>query len=91
MLVYYTFPRLYEFGERRWNDILTGKYHRIQRKTCPSAALPTTNPTWIDPGMNPVLHGERPATNRLSHSTAQAQCYYVNILMCYFRTFYLSA
>jgi hypothetical protein len=36
----------------------------------PSATLPTTNPTWIDPGMNPGLRGERPATNRLSHGTA---------------------
>jgi len=25
MLAYYAFPRWYEFGERRWNDILTGK------------------------------------------------------------------
>jgi hypothetical protein len=36
----------------------------------PSAALSTTNPTSIDPGANPGLRGERPATNRLSHGTA---------------------
>jgi hypothetical protein len=36
----------------------------------PSATLSTTNPTWIDPGSNPGLRGERPATNRLSHGTA---------------------
>jgi hypothetical protein len=36
----------------------------------PSATLSTTNPTWIDPGANPSLRGERPATNRLSHGTA---------------------
>jgi hypothetical protein len=36
----------------------------------PSATLSTTNPTWIDPGANPALRGERPATNRLSHGTA---------------------
>jgi hypothetical protein len=36
----------------------------------PSATLSTTNPTWIDPGANPGLRGERPATNRLSHGTA---------------------
>jgi hypothetical protein len=36
----------------------------------PSATLSTTNPTWIDLGTNPGLHGERPATNRLSHGTA---------------------
>jgi hypothetical protein len=39
-------------------------------KTCPSATLTTTNPTWIDPGSNPGLRGERPATNRPSHGTA---------------------
>jgi hypothetical protein len=36
----------------------------------PSATLSTTSPTWIDPGSNPGLRGERPATNRLSHGTA---------------------
>jgi hypothetical protein len=34
----------------------------------PSATLSTTNPTWIDPGANQGLRGERPATNRLSHA-----------------------
>jgi hypothetical protein len=36
-----------------------------------SATLSTTNPTWKDPGANPGLCGGRPATNRLSHGTAQ--------------------
>jgi hypothetical protein len=36
----------------------------------PSATLSTTNPTWIDPGANPGLRGERLATNNLSHGTA---------------------
>jgi hypothetical protein len=36
----------------------------------PSANLSTTNPTWIDPGANPGLRGERPATNRLKYGTA---------------------
>ena len=35
-------------------------------KTCPSAILSTTNPTWTDPG----VRSERQATNRLSHGTA---------------------
>jgi hypothetical protein len=35
----------------------------------PSANLSTTNPKWINPGANPGLRGERPATNRLSHGT----------------------
>jgi hypothetical protein len=68
-LAYYAFPRWYEFGERRWND-MTGENRRTRRKTCPSATLSTTNPTWIDPGSNPGLRGERPATNDLSHGTA---------------------
>jgi hypothetical protein len=33
--------------------------------------LSTTNPTRTDPGSNPGLRGEKPATNRLSHSTAK--------------------
>jgi hypothetical protein len=39
-------------------------------KTCHSATLSTTNATWTDPGPNPGLRGERPATNSLSHGTA---------------------
>jgi hypothetical protein len=50
--------------------ILTGEKRRIRRKSYPSATLSITNPTWTDPGVNPDLHGERPATNRLSHGTA---------------------
>jgi hypothetical protein len=37
----------------------------------PSATLSTTKPTWIDPGANPGIRGERPATNDLSHGTAR--------------------
>jgi hypothetical protein len=37
--------------------ILTGK------RTCPSAILPTTNPTRTGLRMSRCLHGERPATN----------------------------
>jgi hypothetical protein len=69
-LAYYAFPRWYEFGEWRWNDILTRENRRTRRETCPSATLSTTNPTWLDPGENLGLRGERPATNHLSHSTA---------------------
>jgi hypothetical protein len=47
--------------------IVTGENRRTRRKSSPSATLPTTNPAWIDPGANPVLRGERPATNDLSH------------------------
>jgi hypothetical protein len=53
--------------------ILTGENPRTRRKNCPSATLSATNPTWIDPGANPGLRGERPATNDLSHGTARAE------------------
>jgi hypothetical protein len=55
--------------------ILTGENRRTRRKTCPSATLSTTNPTWIDPGANPGLRGERPATNHLSHGMALYSSY----------------
>jgi hypothetical protein len=51
--------------------ILTGENRRTRRKTCPSTILSTTKPTWIDPGTNPCLRGERPATNDLRNGTAQ--------------------
>jgi hypothetical protein len=60
---------IYEHGERRWNDIDRENWG-TRRKTCPSAILSTTNPTWIDPGTNSGFRGERAATNRLSHGTA---------------------
>jgi hypothetical protein len=50
--------------------ILTGKDRRTRRKTCPSATLFTTNPTWIYQGMNLRLRGKRLTTNGLSHGKA---------------------
>jgi hypothetical protein len=50
---------------------LTGENRSTRGKTCPSATLSTTNPTWTDPGLSPGLRGERLATNRLSHGTAR--------------------
>jgi hypothetical protein len=41
---------------------LTVENRRTGGKTCPSATLSTTNPTWTEPGSNPGL--------RLSHGTA---------------------
>jgi hypothetical protein len=52
---------------------LTGKTRSTREKTCPSTTLSTTNPTWTDPGLDPGLRGERPATNRLSHGTAVSE------------------
>jgi hypothetical protein len=49
---------------------MTGENRSIRGKTCPSATLSTTNPTWTDPGSNPGLRDEIPATNRLSHGAA---------------------
>jgi hypothetical protein len=64
-------PGWYEYGEPRWNDIDRG--NRItRRKTCPSATLSTTNSAWTDPGTNPCLRGERPATNRQNHVTTNS-------------------
>jgi hypothetical protein len=51
---------------------LTGENQSTRGKTCPSATLSTINPTWTDPGLNPGLRGERPASNRLSHGTARS-------------------
>jgi hypothetical protein len=56
--------------EHRWNEIDRGKPKYYGEKTCPSATLSTTNPTWTDPASNPGLHGERPETNRLIYGTA---------------------
>jgi hypothetical protein len=42
----------------------------VKGKTRSSATLSTNNPTRNDPGLNPGLRGQRPATNRLSHGTA---------------------
>jgi hypothetical protein len=72
---YYSSPRWYECGERRWNDTLTGENRRTRRRSCQSASLSTTNSTRIDPGRNPGFRGERPATNRLSHGTALGSPY----------------
>jgi hypothetical protein len=53
----------------RWNQNFRGK-PKYSEKTCPSATLSTTNPTWPDLGSNPGHHGGKPATNRLSYGTA---------------------
>jgi hypothetical protein len=44
---------MYDYGEPQWNDIDRGNLKNSE-KTCPSAILPTTNPTWTDPGVNPT-------------------------------------
>jgi hypothetical protein len=44
---------------------------KYSEKTCPSAALSTTNPTWPDPYSNLGRRGGKPAINCLSYGTAQ--------------------
>jgi hypothetical protein len=56
--------------EERWNDIDRGKQKNVGKKTCISATLSTTNPTWTEQGANSGLRGERPATKSLSRGTA---------------------
>jgi hypothetical protein len=40
------------------------------RKTCPTAILALTNPTWTGLGFNLGLHSERQMTDYLNHGTA---------------------
>jgi hypothetical protein len=56
-----------------WNEDWQGK-SKYSEKTCPSATLSTTNPTWLDPGLNPVCRGGKPATNRVSYGAALSLC-----------------
>jgi hypothetical protein len=48
---------------------MIGRGKKYSEKTCPSAALSTTNPTCC-PDANPSRRGGKPATNRLSYGTA---------------------
>jgi hypothetical protein len=56
-------------GEFWWNEDWQGK-PKYSEKTRPSATLPSTNPTWPDPGMNPGRRGGKPANNSLSYGAA---------------------
>jgi hypothetical protein len=51
-----------------WNDI-DGKIERLEEKPVQCHFIHHRS-HWIDPGANPGHHGERPATNCLSHGTA---------------------
>jgi hypothetical protein len=54
----------------RWNENWQGK-PKYPGKTCPSAALSTTNAAWPDTGSNPGRCGGKQTTNRLSSGTAE--------------------
>jgi len=45
---YYLFSGKYTNVESNGGMILTGENVRTRRKSCPSAILSTTNPTWTD-------------------------------------------
>jgi hypothetical protein len=47
-------------------DAWQGKW-KYREETCPSAALSTTDPTWLEAGSNPGLRGGKPANNRLRY------------------------
>jgi hypothetical protein len=59
----------------RWNANWQGK-PKYSEKTCPSATLSTTNPTWPDSSSNAGRRGGKPATNRLSYGTALLSPYF---------------
>jgi hypothetical protein len=58
---------IYEYGERRWNDRVKPKNSQRNLSQC-HFVHHKSHMDW--PGVNPGLRCERPATNRLSHSTA---------------------
>jgi hypothetical protein len=54
---------------RLWNENRQGK-PKYSEKTCHSATLSTTIPTWPDLGSNPGRCDGKPANSRLSYGTA---------------------
>jgi hypothetical protein len=56
----------------RWNENWQEKL-KYSEKTCPSANLSTTNPTWHNLGSNPGRCGGKPATNRQRYGTAELE------------------
>jgi hypothetical protein len=67
-MAYCASPGWLWWWRNRWND-WQGK-PKYSEKTCPSAALSTTNLTCC-PYANPGRRGGKPATNRLSYGTAK--------------------
>jgi hypothetical protein len=66
-MAYCASPGWLWWWRNRWNN-WQGKPN-YSEKTCPSAALSTTNPTCC-PYANPGRRGGKPASNRLSYGTA---------------------
>jgi hypothetical protein len=63
------FSSFFQVMEHRWNEVYR-RNPKYSGKNLSSATFSSTNPTWIDPGLNPDLRGGRLAINRLSHGTA---------------------
>jgi hypothetical protein len=70
-MVYCTCPWWLWWCRIWWNEDWQGK-PKYSEKTCPSATLATTNPTWPDPDSNTGRRRGKPATNRLSYGAATA-------------------
>jgi hypothetical protein len=67
-------PAPCDYDDKRiwWNEDWQAK-PTYSEKTCPSATLSTTKPTWPDPGANPDRRSGKPATNRLSYGAAKSR------------------
>jgi hypothetical protein len=63
-----TVPALGDHDDGEIGGMMIGRGKYLE-KTCPCAALSTINPTCC-PDANPGCRGGKPATNRLSYSTA---------------------
>jgi hypothetical protein len=61
------------FRSNRWNANWQGKL-KCSEKTCPSATMSTTNPTWPDAGSNPGRRCGKPSTNLQSYGTDSVLC-----------------
>jgi hypothetical protein len=48
----------------------TGKGTEVLGENLPQRHSSTTNPTWLNLGLNPDRRGGKPATNRLSYGAA---------------------
>jgi hypothetical protein len=49
-------------------------------RTCPSAILSTTDPTWTDPCLHPGRHSGKLVNNRQSYDTALRPGYIFRII-----------
>jgi len=57
--------------EQWWNKTDRVKQKNSKKIPVPVPIRPPQIPTWIDPGANQGLHGDRLVTNNLSHDTAR--------------------